>query len=128
MEEVQGLRRNAHKKLESLPIHPQHREVMSRKDKLLSMAADAFADGRNPFEHDSLVRHNVTLDECMDLSEDIAAILRGYLASSKDIQMKVRVAYAFAGSGLNPQDAIDALRMAEITKKLTESNTDTHGY
>lgn len=51
-----------------------------RSDELLAMSADAFAEMRNPFDTESLVQHNVTLDECGDLSDHIAIVLRGYLA------------------------------------------------
>ena len=52
---------------------------MNRKEQLLRMAADAFADCRNPFDPDSLCEHKVTADECFDLSEAISVIIRGYL-------------------------------------------------
>lgn len=45
---------------------------MTRIEKLLTAAADALADGRDPFEHSFLVEHEVTLDEVYTLSELIA--------------------------------------------------------
>jgi len=51
-----------------------------RKMELLKKAADAFENGTDPFNHASLVENAVTLDECMELSDLIATILKGWLA------------------------------------------------
>jgi hypothetical protein len=39
---------------------------------LLTAAADALSDGRDPFDHHFLVENEVTLDEVYDLSELVA--------------------------------------------------------
>lgn len=36
------------------------------------MASEKFKERSNPFETDVLVKYNVTLDECMGLSENIS--------------------------------------------------------
>lgn len=46
-----------------------------RLDFLLEKASEAFADARNPFETSFLTEHNVTLDECMDLSLAVSAAI-----------------------------------------------------
>lgn len=53
---------------------------MSRSDTLLRAAADAFDDLRSPFDRDWLVEHDVTLDECGDLSENVATAIRVWLS------------------------------------------------
>jgi hypothetical protein len=58
------------------------------------MAAEAFVDGRDPFHGESLTEYAVTASECIDLSDNIAAILVGYLAvdqETKDILMMTGV-------------------------------------
>ena len=49
---------------------------MSRMQQLLNDAADAFDDGRDPFQHDWLSEREVTLDECWELGYIIAARIR----------------------------------------------------
>ena len=51
---------------------------MPRMDDLLAAAAQRFDDGGSPFEHDWLSRHNVTLEECYVLSEQIALAIKVY--------------------------------------------------
>lgn len=51
-----------------------------RRRELLEMARDAFEEARDPFTNSSLVEHDVTLDECDDLSEDIAESINLYLS------------------------------------------------
>lgn len=74
---------------------------MSRMDDLLGEAAEAFADGRDPFSTEWLSDHEVTLDECMALSDRIASVLRGYLAAPR----VVREAFPlFAAEDLSPAE------------------------
>jgi len=54
---------------------------MSRIDTLLKLAAVEFDHGRSPFETEWLTKNNVTLNEAYALSESIANIIMGYLAS-----------------------------------------------
>lgn len=46
---------------------------MSRMTDLLTAAAEALEDARDPFHHEFLVEHNVTSTECLDLSDLLAA-------------------------------------------------------
>lgn len=62
---------------------------MKRDMTLLLKAAEEFEKGSNPFCTEWLSAHGVTLDECFTLSERIALILKGYLASTRDDQIKI---------------------------------------
>ncbi len=92
---------------------------MSRKEQLLRMAADAFEDGRNPFDHESLCEHKVTADECFELSEAIAIIIRGYLNVPKEIRHQVALCGSIDGSGtVDPEVALAFLRKQQALQKL----------
>lgn len=67
---------------------------MSRMTELLEMAADKFDDLSNPFDRSVLIEHNITLDECGDLSQGIASIIRMYLASPPELRAKMALSYA----------------------------------
>jgi hypothetical protein len=50
--------------------------MADRGIRLLTAAADEFERGADPFRTDWLVEHDVTYDECLTLSEQIAAAIR----------------------------------------------------
>lgn len=50
---------------------------------LLEKAADAFVRNGNPFEVEWLTLHDVTLQECVDLSELIGKVLEKYVYDQK---------------------------------------------
>lgn len=56
-------------------------ERKRRMDALLKGAALEFENGRNPFDTEWLAANKVTLEECFSLSERIAIVIKGYLAS-----------------------------------------------
>ena len=91
---------------------------MNRRKELLFKMADCFADGMNPFDGWFLVENDVTLDEAMGMSEQIAAIIRGYLKCSNDTQNKIMVL------GLSDADVIteELLNDTLIMKKLSKLN------
>lgn len=66
-------------------IRPADRTAEASRDcrmmELLLAAQRAFRDQMSPFTHDWLSEHQVTSDECYDLSDIIASILMGYLAA-----------------------------------------------
>ncbi len=66
---------------------------------LLNVAADKFDEISNPFDHSVLVEHNVTLDECHDLSTGIASIIRCYISAPPELRAKMITAYAFKEMG-----------------------------
>jgi hypothetical protein len=80
-------------------------EKSKRINALLAKAAQAFIDGNDPFSSGWLSENDVTLDECMSLSNQIGAIIKGYAASPRETQMKILVAHALDGSGLPPEFA-----------------------
>jgi hypothetical protein len=49
---------------------------VSRKIELLTKAAEALEEMRDPFSHEFLVENNVTADECFYMSDILAASLR----------------------------------------------------
>lgn len=49
---------------------------MSRNLELMEMAALALENGQDPLDHGFLAEHNVTLDECYNLADAMAAGLR----------------------------------------------------
>ena len=53
-----------------------------RMRELLGLAANAFQEGTDPFTHEFLVANHVTGNECIDLENLIAAILKWYLLNS----------------------------------------------
>lgn len=67
---------------------------INRREYLLHRAATAFDKSVDPFSLDWLIDHGITADECISLSESIAAILFGYLAAPKAVQDDVMGAYA----------------------------------
>ena len=95
-------------------------EIMNRSNGLLLKASKCFADGMSPFDGWFLRENDVTLNEAMRMSEQIAAIIRGYLKCSNDTQNKIIVL------GLSDDDIIteellnDASTMKEL-KKLNKS-------
>ena len=60
--------------------HPLSPRMME----LLEKAADAFDVQHDPFRVDWLTRNKVTLEECVDLSELIAKILRNHWLTQKE--------------------------------------------
>lgn len=50
---------------------------------LLEKAADAFVRNTNPFDVEWMKQHEVTLQECVDLSELIGEVLEEYVYEQK---------------------------------------------
>jgi hypothetical protein len=50
---------------------------------LLEKAADAFVRNTNPFDVEWMTQHEVSLQECVDLSELIGGILEEYVYEQK---------------------------------------------
>lgn len=53
---------------------------------LLEKAADAFVRNGNPFEVDWLSQHDVSVQECVDLSEWIGRVLEEYVYDQKEME------------------------------------------
>jgi hypothetical protein len=55
-----------------------------RRVSLLTAAAEAFADGRSPFNGEWLAEHKVTLDECYDLSDSVSHAILNWIRLEGD--------------------------------------------
>lgn len=66
----------------------------SRLLALLREAANALGDLRDPFSTDWLSKHQVTADECYDLSIALAMLIRGYVSAPPETQKAVKMAAA----------------------------------
>lgn len=63
--------------------------ISERSKELLRKAAEALEKGMSPFEHWFLSKNEVTLDECMTMSERIATIIKWFLAQPKKVRAEV---------------------------------------
>ena len=63
-------------KLMDIPFAPRMLE-------LLENAADAFIRNTNPFDVEWMTQHDVTVQECVDLSEFIGQVLESYVYEQK---------------------------------------------
>lgn len=59
---------------------------------LLLEASKCFDDGYSPFNDEWLSEHNVTVDECAQLSVLIGMVLSGVALADKETQAKVVIA------------------------------------
>ena len=62
---------------------------LERIASLLKAAAAAYDDGRDPFSHEWLLEHNVTSDECVQLSGLIASAIDLFLLNFHRAGIKV---------------------------------------
>jgi len=94
-----------------------------RQEELIKAAAKAFDNGCDPFVHEWLVKHKVTMDECIDLSSVIGTILHGYLASPKVVKESLALRGAATAAGMS-QDVIETAvashELRQVTKRLHE--------
>ena len=64
---------------------PEYDGPSTRGRELIRKASEAFDDQRSPFDTSWLVEHEVTADECRQLSTMIASALRFYLYTTSNI-------------------------------------------
>lgn len=97
--------------------------MSNRKVYLLREAAEAFGEGIDPFHSGWLAEHQVTADECIDLSSNLGVIVLGYLALPDDVKQRVHLLGAAIAAGL-PSDVVEAadnhLRLGQLTDQLKE--------
>ncbi len=91
-----------------------------RNMELLAKAADAFADGRDPFSTPWLSEHGVTLDECYALSQSIAELIRGYLAAPLSYRTGLLLFKAAEGTPLSQDHIMEALFHRHFQKRMAE--------
>jgi hypothetical protein len=65
--------------------------VGSRMRDLLLKASRCFTDGYSPFNDEWLHENQVTLDECIDLSQVIGSVLCGFVLSDDETQLTVLI-------------------------------------
>jgi hypothetical protein len=63
--------------------------ISKRMANLLEKAARCFDDGKSPFRHEWLCDNEVTFTECVQLSELIGAVLRGFVKSTDKAQTEI---------------------------------------
>ncbi len=63
--------------------------IGERMEELLGKAADAFEKGMNPFDHWFLSENEVTADECMVMSEQIAALIKWFVNQPRKTQTEI---------------------------------------
>jgi len=67
-----------------------------RMRELLGVAAKHFKDCSNPFSTEVLVEHNVTADECIDLSQTVASTIQFYLRTPEQIRDLMNVSHVLS--------------------------------
>lgn len=72
--------------------------LTKRAKELLFSLAESLDDGQSPLNHDWLVEHHVTLDECYQLAGYMAAMVRVLCKATP----KVQAAFFVAGSTEQP--------------------------
>lgn len=99
-------------------------EKGSRSNKLLLGAAKALAEGENPFCTEWLTENEVTLDECFALSERIAIIIKGHLASRREEQMRqIALGTVYGTPGIDLEVMRTQLEKDQALKKLKALGT-----
>ena len=93
----------------------------TRREQLLAWAAECFDKLASPFDGSWLSEHQVTLNECADLSEDVARAIRLYLKVPKAERTARALQDAMEEVGF-PSDiaknAADSLRARTLTHQL----------
>lgn len=84
---------------------------------LFSEAAKALEDGQSPFQNPFLREHDVTFNECMELSMQVAMVLKSYVKSPPAVQEEVLVRAAMGEAamlelrGLRAQERLRDLKL-----------------
>lgn len=94
-----------------------------RIDDLLMKAAESLENGADPFNHEFLVKNEVTADECFTLSEKMALIIKGFLGSDMDDQVLILGTGAVMGeSGIDVKAFRNSLKLSQAAKRLQKIN------
>ena len=89
-----------------------------RIDDLLMKAAESLTNGADPFNHEFLVKNEVTADECFTLSEKMALIIKGFLGSDMDDQVLILGTGAVMGEGIDVKAFRNSLKLSQAAKRL----------
>lgn len=87
---------------------------------LLEAAAEALAEGRDPFSLDFLGKQRVTANECIDLSNLMSIIMNGYLTTPEWIQQGMLLTGSLFANGDRrmAKEMWPHLQMEEASKRL----------
>lgn len=91
--------------------------ISQRMKDLLVKASACFSEGFSPFNNDWLSENQVTLDECMSLSELIGTVIKGVALSDDSIQSIVFMVGASDGY-INSALARVSIDEVRLQKKL----------
>jgi len=98
-----------------------HAKPSKRMQSLLRHLALDFLEARETFSHEFLVTHDVSYDECMNLSEMAGHLLRGYMHAAKVIRDTVLVC-GIAGKTIPGELVFSAGLQIDIQHKLKALN------
>lgn len=99
-----------------------------RHNELLLKMAEALENGSDPFNHEFLVEHKVTADECFALSDQIGTLIKGYLGSDQDARvllLAIGAVYGEPGWEQIRDNFAHSLKMGSTLKKLKAMNEGT---
>ena len=88
-----------------------------RMQSLLKALAQDFLDANESFSHEFLVRHHVTANECLALSEHAGNILLGYLHAAKVVRNTVLIT-GVAGEAIPGELIFSAGLQIDVSEKL----------
>jgi len=91
--------------------------ISKRMKDLLVKASACFSDGFSPFNNEWLSENEVTLDECMTLSELIGTVIKGVALSDDALQSVVFMVSASDGY-INSDLARLSIDEVKLIKKL----------
>lgn len=98
--------------------------ISQRMKDLLVKASACFSEGFSPFNNDWLSENQVTLDECMALSEMIGTIIKGVALSDDALQTVVFIVSASDGY-VNSDSARLSIAEVGLRKKLWANTAST---
>lgn len=94
---------------------------MSRNTDLLRAMAHAFEEGIDPFSTSWLSEHEVTGQECYEMGQSIASIVKGYLASPMDKQIALLAWGVLSEAGFS-ETAASAMHYHDVVKALRKAS------
>lgn len=92
-------------------------EATKRHDVLLRAIADSF---ETPHEESWTKRHNVSFDDMMAMTHEVAAILRGYVRADRNTQNLILMLGVTDGTMIDTEIAAWAMKMVQSGRKLEE--------
>lgn len=97
--------------------------MSERTKELLCILASRIEEGRF-IDHDFLSENEVTLTELRDLQDTLSLVLFGYVGCSEDDRLRLLMAGALTGSGMDERlvhGAMEEHRMIELRRKMAKT-------